>query len=317
MPFHHLSSVQITPSADGFVTVRPTAFQIRVHISEKASVQAFLNSKLTKTSSVYILETRRAIIGHQPLVYPGVTSNITRRGTGYQLAEPESEVDRIIVITVHEDTLTTSEANYLEQVIYDAINASGRAVLANRNRPHGAPLRPAERYAVEALARDAEHVLRALGIDYLDVEKALAPPDPTLADDTDARSQLYGTSALGMEAVVRRKGGKWFVMAGSTVRACVVGSASRTPMEVREALLQSGALRRTDDPEIYRLEVPYEVESATAAMLFVTGSSLSPQHWYPVGAPRTRGRRKPDPITRHLKGRTPYEKGRRPSSPSL
>jgi hypothetical protein len=163
-------------------------------------------------------------------------------------------------------------------------------------------LRPAERYAVEALARDAEHALRAVGIDYLDVEKALAPPDAALADDTDAGSQLYGTSALGMEAVIRRKGDKWIVTAGSTVRAHVVGSVSRTPTEDREALLQSGALRRTDDPAIYRLEEPYEVESATAAMLFVTGSSLSPRHWHPVGAPRTRGRRKPDPITCHMKG---------------
>ena len=76
MPFHHLSSVQITPSADGFVTVRPTAFQIRVHISEKACVQAFLDSQLTKQSAVYILETRRAVIGHQPLVYVGVTGSI-------------------------------------------------------------------------------------------------------------------------------------------------------------------------------------------------------------------------------------------------
>jgi hypothetical protein len=307
MPFHNLSSVQITPSADGFVTVRPTAFQIRVHISEKACVQAFLDSQLAKQEGVYILETRRPVIGHLPLVYVGVTGSIARRGTDYQLSSPQSEVDRIIAFTVHEDILTGNEAGCVECILRDGVEASGRAILANRNRPHGAPLRPAERYAVEALARDAEHVLRALGIDYLDVEKALAPPDLTLADDTDARSQLYGTSALGVEAVVRRKGDKWILMAGSTVRACVVGSASRTPTEVREALLQSGALRRTDDPEIYRLEVPYEVESATAAMLFVTGSSLSPQHWFPVGAPRTRGRRQPDPITCFLKGRPPRE----------
>jgi hypothetical protein len=42
-------------------------------------------------------------------------------------------------------------------------------------------------------------------------------------------------------------------------------------------------------------------------MLFVTGSSLSPQHWFPVGAPRTRGRRQPDPITCFLKGRPPHK----------
>ncbi|WP_114945256.1 hypothetical protein [Microvirga calopogonii] len=307
MPFHNLSSVQITPSADGFVTVRTTAFQIRVHISEKASVQAFLDSQLAKQEGVYILETRRAVIGHQPLVYVGVTGSIARRGNDYQLSSPQSEVDRIIAFTVHEDILTGNEAGCFECILRDGVEASGRAVLANRNRPHNAPLRPAERYAVEALARDAEHVLRALGIDYLDVEKALAPPDLALVDDTDAGSQLYGTSALGVEAVIRRKGSKWFVMQGSTVRAHVVGSVSRTPADIREALLQSGALRLTDDPEIYRLEVPYEVESATAAMLFVTGSSLSPQHWYPVGAPRTRGRRKPDPITRYPKGLTPRE----------
>jgi hypothetical protein len=305
MPYTPRFSVQVTSSEDGIVTVRPIAFQVDAYVSDKMSVRAFLDSQSEKTALVYILETWHELIGHQPLVYTGFSGNIARRATEYQLGAPESEVQRLIVIKARENRLTECEGKYFEQVLHDAIEASGRAVLANRSRPHGAALRSAERYAVEALARDAEHALRAVGIDYLDVEKALAPPDAALANDTDAGSQLYGTSALGVEAVIRRKGDKWIVMAGSTVRAHVVGSVSRTPADIREALLQSGALRRTDDPEIYRLEVPYEVESATAAMLFVTGSSLSPQHWYPVGAPRTRGRRKPDPITRHLKGLTP------------
>jgi hypothetical protein len=298
-------SVQVTPSPEGFLSVRPNAFQAHVYVVDKKSVRGFLDRELATTTAVYLLETRRKIIGHQPLVYPGMTGNFARRGTEYKLFAPDSEVDRIFVITTRGDTLTESELKCLEQIMYDAIQASGRAVLANRDRPHGARLRLAERSAIEALARQAEQMLRAVGIDYLDVETALTPPDLTSftsEDDLDTGPQLFFTKAAGVEAVVRRKGRTWAVMPGSTVRAHVVGSASRTPAEAREALLKSGALRWTADPAVYRLEVPYTVNSATAAMHFVTGARVQPREWNAVRPDESRDGSKGNPIVRYLNG---------------
>jgi hypothetical protein len=306
MTVNPVFSVQVTPSPEGFLSVRPNAFQAHVYVAGKESVRAFLDRELATTTAVYLLETRRKIIGHQPLVYPGMTGNFARRGTEYKLFAPNSEVDRIFVITTHGDTLTESELKCLEQIMYDAIQASGRAVLANRDRPHGARLRPTERSAVEALARQAEQMLRAVGIDYVDVEAALTPPDLTSnftsEDDLDTGPQLFFTKAAGVEAVVRRKGRTWTVMPGSTVRAHVVDSASRTPAEAREALLKSGALRRTADPALYRLEVPYTVHSATAAMHFVTGARVQPREWNSVRPDEPRGGSKVNPIVRYLNG---------------
>jgi hypothetical protein len=175
---------------------------------------------------------------------------------------------RLIVFTSFGQTLNKATIRYLEARLLQLAAQAGRVELDNGNAPALPPLSEPEVEDAESFLADMPVIYPILGVNVFE------PREQTAAGH---RLYLYGPNAQG-EGAETDDG--FVVFEGATARAEAVGSMPYWAENLRQTLVDSGALVPTEDGNSLLLTGDYEFKSPSAAAAVLLGrSAAGPLEW--------------------------------------
>jgi Domain of unknown function (DUF4357) len=175
---------------------------------------------------------------------------------------------QLIVFTSFGQALNKATIRYLEAKLLQLAASAGRAELDNGNAPALPPLSEPEVEDAESFLADMLVIYPLLGVNVFEPREQAATGD---------RLKLKGPSASG-EGTETDEG--FVVFEGALARTDTVGSMPGWASNLRQVLMDTGALVPHGDGASLRLTSNYEFKSPSAAAAVLLGrSAAGPDEW--------------------------------------
>jgi hypothetical protein len=225
-----------------------------------------LGRKELRGSGVYVLVGPADDPAYEARIYVGEGEDLRSRIDAHHAAK--DFWTRMVLFTSFGQALNKATIRYLESRLLELAAESGRAELDNGNAPGLPPLSEPEVEDAESFLADMLVIYPILGINLFE-----ARDQSTMG----AKLLLTGPNANG-EGFESDEG--FVVLAGARARSETVESMPGWAANLRDSLVDAGALLGLDDESSLRLATDYEFKSPSAAAAVLLGrSAAGPIEW--------------------------------------
>jgi hypothetical protein len=288
-----------TPS--GVITAELGVSSVRAVVASRTALPDLIRREEAARTGVYLLAGPDPVLPDRQLVYVGEGDQVKTRLAAHDSDDAKEFFTRAVLIVSKDENLTKAHGRYLESRIIAAIRSAGRAKLANNTEPPFKGLPEPEIADMERVLDEIEILLPVLGFDVL------RPAGYEAGDKFDTPSKDGGTEAVPTKpldaevttsstnietaptfvAVIKKakaraieRAGEFVVLAGSTAYREFQESQSLPLRNLRQALLDSGALELDADAKLLRFTQDVSFGSPSAASSLIGGYSDSgPRTW--------------------------------------
>ncbi|MFI3902970.1 DUF4357 domain-containing protein [Ochrobactrum sp. S1502_03] len=242
-----------------------------------------LQDEVLSRSCVYLL-IRSGAEDDLPAIYVGESDDFSQRYTNSKFP---IAFDTFLIFTSKDDNLTRAHVKWLEEKLWAILkDNSGKALVANSNRPTGSNLPRADIATMQTYLRNMIYVLEALGYDLFSVqERITASPAPINQSEVSeiAPFDLYATlpNRKNEKAFLRYEDGAYTLKAGSKINARATDSLPLNVRKLREQLMADGGLISHGEYLELTPDIPFSKPSP-ASSLVKGRSSTGYQDWLRV-----------------------------------
>lgn len=232
-----------------------------------------LEAEVLSRSCVYLL-SRSGADDDLPEIYVGESDDFSQRYTNGNFP---IEFDTFLIFTSKDDNLTRAHVKWLERELWSILKGnSGKAVVANTNKPTGSNLPRADIATMRTYLGNMIYMLEALGYDLFSVqERTSASPSP--AKQVEARLPEIASLSLNLystlpkrpddRAFLRYEDGAYTLMSGSKINTKITDSLPANVRKLRDELIaDSGLVAHGDHLELTR-DIPFSKPSPASALV--------------------------------------------------
>lgn len=252
----------------------------QVILAPQAKVAELAKRPEVQRSGVYIL------VGDDPdnpgkeQVYVGESDNVLSRLKQHIANGTKEFWNRSIIVVSKDEHLTKSLIRYLESRLIQVIGQARRATLDNGTAPERPKLPESDKADMEYFLEQIQMLLPVLGFTFILPIPAVQTPSVTplqgSIDSSSPRSDspVFEMGISGAAATAQEIAGEFVVLRGSTAQGQNADSLSRSYVELRRQLSETGKLKSVDNGTgslIFGENVSFKSPSAAASV--VAGSN--------------------------------------------
>jgi hypothetical protein len=254
---------------------------IKALVVPRASLSSATQRQEIKKTGVYVLIGQDLENPTQKRIYIGEGDILITRISAHNKDPDKDFWDEVVLFISKDDNLTKSHVRYMEARLIALAKAAKRSEVTNETAPETQGKLPEpDEVEMDEFVAQARLLLGALGLDIFEPSETRAViAQPQFAEQQPAAANIPPEFKLSGEdfdatCVVDLNAGQFIVKVGSQARKVGVSALSKSYINLRAQLIQSGVLQDASERS-YQFSQDYAFSAPTPAAQVVSGSTIS------------------------------------------
>lgn len=268
MPARSIRIFMPDGSPTGLRTAEIGMSTVKAVACSRTSLDQLAKRAEARRTGVYILVGPDPAIAGRLAIYVGEGDLVLDRIVAHDKDVSKDFFERVLLFVSKDENLTKAHVRWLEARLVERASAANRATVKNGNEPGGGQLPEADLAEMSEFLDQAVLLAATLGLNVFEAASA-----SIIASTSDSPVYEVHLKGEGFVATAVLTEGEVVVRRGSIARAHNAPSLNASTVALREELLATGVLTKTDQGLLFAQD--YAFGSPSGAAQVVYGASVN------------------------------------------